>query len=324
MKAKKKTSGTEVTSGTTSNEGLNFTLTNGTVGSSGATIYYCKDTANSCNPSTVATSGTAITSYNTLTGTYYIRYKIVGGNGLSSAVGSYKAVVSTTCPAGEFMYNGSCTGCPPGYTSPEGATAITQCYYDPCDGNDTILWDGVYYCYTSKNYNGPGWVINSSGFGTDIYTFLDYYIVPFTGTRANAIAQYFSRNGSIGDGLASVFPRKECTAEMAAMPELQENGIDRNWPKYYPFHDCGYKVIDNVAVGTAFRWVAADLYQCTQHDEYQEQGFSIHYAMCTNLENSCPPGYEQSELPGYTNYCILKWECYLGGTYSNGKCYYTE
>lgn len=98
LTAKKKTSGTTVASGVWSDEGLNFTLTAGTVGYSGATIYYCKDTANTCTPNTKATSGTAITSYNSTTGTYYIRYKIVSGAGLSSAVASYTAKVDTSNP----------------------------------------------------------------------------------------------------------------------------------------------------------------------------------------------------------------------------------
>ena len=77
---------------------MNFTLTKGTTGISGYTIYYCKDTANTCNPTTKATSGTQITSYNIETGTYYFRYKIVSESGISSSIGSFVAKIDTTQP----------------------------------------------------------------------------------------------------------------------------------------------------------------------------------------------------------------------------------
>ncbi len=93
IEATKKTSGTTVATDTWSNEGLNFTLS----APAGATIYYCKDTANTCSPGTTATSGNTITSYNTTTGTYYIRYKTVS-NGVSSAIKTYIAKVDTTSP----------------------------------------------------------------------------------------------------------------------------------------------------------------------------------------------------------------------------------
>ena len=98
LTAKKKTAGTTVNTDTWSNQELNFVLTKGSVGPSGATIYYCKDTANTCNPTTVATSGSTITSYNTTTGTYYIRYKITSVAGLSSPVANFKAKVDTSVP----------------------------------------------------------------------------------------------------------------------------------------------------------------------------------------------------------------------------------
>ena len=92
--ATKKVSGTVVGNGIESNEMLNFKLTEEIVGPSGAEIYYCKDTTNTCNPTTIVESGADITSYNTVAGTYYIRYKIISVAGLSSTVESYKAVVN--------------------------------------------------------------------------------------------------------------------------------------------------------------------------------------------------------------------------------------
>ncbi len=93
ISATKKTAGTAVASDTWSNEGLNYILS----APAGATIYYCKDTNNTCSPGTTTTSGSSITSYNTVTGTYYIRYKTIS-NGVSSSVRSYIAKVDITPP----------------------------------------------------------------------------------------------------------------------------------------------------------------------------------------------------------------------------------
>ena len=92
--------GTNVTvkSGSWSNVGLNFILTAGPTGVSGATIKYCKDTNNKCTPNISVESGKAITAYNTTNGTYYIRYQITTGAGKSSAIGSYTAKVDTELP----------------------------------------------------------------------------------------------------------------------------------------------------------------------------------------------------------------------------------
>lgn len=103
ISATKSSSGTAVSNGYWSNEGLNFKITAASYGTSGAIIYYCEDTTNTCNPTTGAVSGTSITSYNGLTGTYYIRYKIVSGAGKSSAVASYTARVDKTPPT--ISYN---------------------------------------------------------------------------------------------------------------------------------------------------------------------------------------------------------------------------
>lgn len=68
------------------------------VGPSGGTIYYCTDTEDTCSPTTVINLNTAITSRNTTTGTFYVRYKVVSGAGLSSDIGKYIAKVDRTAP----------------------------------------------------------------------------------------------------------------------------------------------------------------------------------------------------------------------------------
>ena len=96
--ATKKTSGTAVASNTWSNEELTYVLEKTQSGRSGFKIYYCKDTANTCNPTTEVQDKAQIKAYNTTTGEYYIRYKIVSGSGNESAVGSYHAKVDTNKP----------------------------------------------------------------------------------------------------------------------------------------------------------------------------------------------------------------------------------
>lgn len=81
-----------------SNKPLDFTFTAGNVGISGATIYYCYDTNNTCTPNTVATSGTKITSLESLRGTYYVRYLIVNQAGTSSVIGGFTAKVDMEAP----------------------------------------------------------------------------------------------------------------------------------------------------------------------------------------------------------------------------------
>ena len=60
-------------------------------------IYYCKDTENACFPNTIVSADTLITSYNTISGVYYIRYRMVENN-ISSTIGSYTAKVDVTDP----------------------------------------------------------------------------------------------------------------------------------------------------------------------------------------------------------------------------------
>ena len=93
-----KTNEAEVESNVWVDDNLNFKLVSSKVGSSGATIYYCKDTNNTCNPTTKAASGTMVTALNTTEGIYYIRYKVVSGAGTSSEISSFTAKVDKTKP----------------------------------------------------------------------------------------------------------------------------------------------------------------------------------------------------------------------------------
>ena len=107
MSATRKDNSNSVSSGTWVNTGLNFKLTTSNVGISGAKIYYCKDTNNTCNPTTEIGSGSSITSYNGLVNdVYYVRYKIVSNAGLSSS-GSYTAKTDTTDPTCYLTANNS-------------------------------------------------------------------------------------------------------------------------------------------------------------------------------------------------------------------------
>ncbi|MBO5375854.1 MAG: InlB B-repeat-containing protein, partial [Bacilli bacterium] len=93
-----KTNGAEVESNVWVDDNLNFKLVSSKVGASGATIYYCKDTNNTCNPTTEVASGTMVTALNTTEGIYYIRYKVVSGAGTSSEISSFTAKVDKTKP----------------------------------------------------------------------------------------------------------------------------------------------------------------------------------------------------------------------------------
>ena len=89
---------TTVASNIWTNSYLNFIFNSVNVGPSGGTIYYCTDTEDTCSPTTVINLNTAITSRNTTTGTFYVRYKVVSGAGLSSDIGKYIAKVDRTAP----------------------------------------------------------------------------------------------------------------------------------------------------------------------------------------------------------------------------------
>lgn len=145
--ALKANSGTTVLTNTISNEGLNFKFS--AINARGSyTIKYCKDTINSCNPNLTATPDATITSYNTDTGIYYIRYKIES-NGSSSAVKTYTANVVTTL-SGNLSFG--CSAADP-LTAPlkESATTDegmhqteddygTSCYYRGAVENNYLLF----------------------------------------------------------------------------------------------------------------------------------------------------------------------------------------
>ena len=79
-------------------DGLNFTITQGTVGLSGAKIYYCKNTTNSCTPTTEVASGNVITAHNNQEEIFYMRYRIVSNAGAQSEIYSYKGQTDTVGP----------------------------------------------------------------------------------------------------------------------------------------------------------------------------------------------------------------------------------
>ena len=80
-----------------SDKGLNYKLSL-EEDNNNYTIYYCKDTENTCNPTFPTTNNMLIRSYVNEVGEYYIRYKVVTKAGNSSEVGSYHAKVDTASP----------------------------------------------------------------------------------------------------------------------------------------------------------------------------------------------------------------------------------
>ena len=80
MTAKKATSNTVVTDGTYSNEGLKYLFKIDNVGQSGAKIYYCKDTTNTCEPNIEVANNTEVTDFTSITTNYYIRYRMVSNS----------------------------------------------------------------------------------------------------------------------------------------------------------------------------------------------------------------------------------------------------
>lgn len=98
LKATKKETATTVNSGVWSNIGLDFTFSALNDDTNTAKIYYCKDTSNTCEPNIEVTSDTLVTDYEDTNGTYYIRYKLVYGDNISTTVQSYQAKVDQIVP----------------------------------------------------------------------------------------------------------------------------------------------------------------------------------------------------------------------------------
>ena len=101
--------GTTVSSGTWSNTGLNFKFQNVKCGASTCTIKYCGDRNNTCTPNTsvsVSNAGNAITTWNGLTGTYYVRYTI-SSQAQTTRTDVYTARVDTDNPTYSISRSGS-------------------------------------------------------------------------------------------------------------------------------------------------------------------------------------------------------------------------
>ena len=89
---------TTVANGEWSASYLDFVLTSGNVGISGATIYYCIDNNNTCDPSTVIGTGVKSSAIASKAGIFYIRYKVGNAAGTMSATSSFSAKVDVTTP----------------------------------------------------------------------------------------------------------------------------------------------------------------------------------------------------------------------------------
>ncbi len=187
--AKKVTSNTNVASDTYSNEGLKFLLKQGTVGESGATIYFCKDTNNTCTPNTVATSGLIISDYTNLVGIYYIRYKITSGSGLSSDISYFKAIVDTTVPTVTLVAKteNSNTTINSGQFTDEGLK------FTFTEGSIGESGATIYYCKDTANKCTPDLVATNGEEITDYVDDVDTYyirykIVTGTGNSSNLVS----------------------------------------------------------------------------------------------------------------------------------------
>ena len=150
---------TAVSSGTWSDKKLDIKLTSASVGLSGATIYYCVDTNNSCNPTTTATSGSTIKLDNT--GTFYVRYKIQNPAGTSTAVASYTGKVDITTPTCTIASSNT------SWTNQNVTLTITG-QNTGASTIDSYSWDGTTYNGTrtktvTANGTFTGRVKNSAG-----------------------------------------------------------------------------------------------------------------------------------------------------------------
>ena len=141
-----KTNGTAVATNTFANTGLNYTFTKGTTGESGYHIYYCKDTANTCTPNIEVTSGTKITTLNTATGIYYVRYTIVSNSGERGDVKSFTAKVDTKAPTCNDITGYATIVCSDTGNTSNGASGIVGWYL-----GKTNTTTGTYNTVTKTN-----------------------------------------------------------------------------------------------------------------------------------------------------------------------------
>ncbi len=206
--AKKSKAGTTVGNGVWTNEGLNYVLSNGTVGISGANIYYCKDTTNSCEPNIHTASGATVTAQNTATGIYYIRYRIISNAGTKSAVSSYTAKVDTVKPTCRIT-NHATLVCTDTGNATNAVSGIVGWYFDKTntttgtytkinatasmnvDATSKVTSAGTYYLYV-KDEAG-----NISNLVQD-----NYYLVTYNkngGTTNPTKASEIVRNGNKAD-----------------------------------------------------------------------------------------------------------------------------
>ena len=128
VEAKTKNTNRIVATGAWTNEPLNYTLTQSTVGESGAKIYYCYDRDNTCNPNTLVQSGQLITALNELTGIYYVRYKSVSNGGISGVTNYFSAKVDTVAPTCNITNYATIT-CEDTGNNPNEASKIVKWYY---------------------------------------------------------------------------------------------------------------------------------------------------------------------------------------------------
>ena len=100
--AKEKNNGVVVNSGSLAIEGLNFTFNQETAGDTGSSLYYCQDTTNTCDPTILVENGATVTSFNTMTTDYYVRYKAISGTETVGETKSYAAKFDIVKPSCSF------------------------------------------------------------------------------------------------------------------------------------------------------------------------------------------------------------------------------
>lgn len=265
--ANKVTSGTEVSSGNWSDEGLTFTLTEAIVGASGATIYYCQDTSNSCTPTTSVESGTKLTQYSNLTGTYYIRFQIISGDGKTSGISSYQALVDTSTPSMSFSANKVTSG-----TVVNGGTwsdeGLTFTFTKTSSGASGAT---IYYCKDTNNTCVPSMIATS---GTKVTTY----------SSTNGI--YYIRSQIVGNN-----GKKSSIIAYKAQ-------VDTNTPTVSIKAN---KVTSGTEV-TADTWSDEGLKFTFTSNNVGGSGATIYY--CKDTSNTCNPTTsiaDKTELTSYTS-----------------------